>query len=264
MYPRTLPRPVRTGFCAFLVLLAAAECPPRKDPCERPDQHTIVFVDQSASSVADSATTAMFRDTLKALIDTKLQSCGDAIHGFLVHGNTRGKVDRVDVVNRVPVDTADMSSIDKAKAISRHRQALAALREEGEARLTALLTANVPPHLKRQTDLLGTLEVVSDVMRQADSGSVARVYYLGDMHESMAPPRRSFDAQLPADADEARAWADADTALLRGMSIDRKHLEHVEVRVLLGSLAHKPGTAEVRSYWERLLANAGIEPVDYN
>ena len=138
------------------------------------------------------------------------------------------------------------------------------LRADARARLTALEATSVSPQFRANTDLLGTLEVVSDEMSHADSGSTARVYYLGDMHESMPPPRRDFDTRRPADRPEAEAWADADTAVLRGMSFDREQMANVEVRVLLGALADRRGAAEVRSYWERLFANAGIRKVRYN
>jgi hypothetical protein len=254
----------RLAACATLVLLAA--CPPVEDPCAGPSRHTIVFFDQSASSVADSVTAALFRDTVAALADGALQCPGDAIHGFLVHATTRGKADRVDVVNSVSADTVDVSSIEKASELTRYHGQMDSLRNVARTRLARLLATTVSPQLRAHTDLLGTLEVVSDEMSWADSGSSARVYYLGDMHESMAAPRRNFDARPPANQAEAQAWADADTAVLREMSFDGARLANVEVRVLLGGLADKPGAAEVRSYWERLFANAGIRPaaIRYN
>lgn len=259
------PVSISVAASAFVVLLSAAACPPREeDQCARPDQHTIVFFDQSASSVADQATTAMFRDSVTALLESSLECQGDAVHGFLVHGNTRGKVNRLDVVNTVATpDTIDVPSIQKTREASRYRRDIGRIRTSGEAGLAALLTANVNPQYERHTDMLGTLEVVSDEMTKAPAGSKVVIYYLGDMHESMQSPRRDFDARPPASKAEAEAWADADTALLSGMKIDRARLENAEVRVLLGNLADRPGAQEVRSYWERLFANVGMK-VRYN
>lgn len=252
---------LRIAGCGTCVLLAAATCKPPPDPCEGPDQHTIMFIDQSASSVANPATTAMFRDTLADVLATRLQCQGDAVHGFLVHQNTRGKSDRVQVVNTVPpADTLDKPQIDATRERTRFNKEMQAFRAEGETRLGALLSAEVDPRFKRHTDLIGALEVVSDQLAQADSGSRARVYFLGDMHESMPSSRRDFDRRPPASRAEAEAWADADTAVLKGMNVVRERLANVEVRVLLGDLANKPGAPEVRSYWERLFANAGIPP----
>jgi hypothetical protein len=224
-----------------------------------------VFIDQSASSVANAATTAMFRDTLNDVLATRLQCEGDAVHGFLVHENTRGKVDRVDLVNTVaPADTLDKPSLDVVRERTRFKKEMGQFRADGESRLAGLLAANVDPRFKRHTDLIGTLEVVSDQLAAAEEGGSVRIYFLGDMHESMPAPRRDFDRRPPASKAEAEAWADADSALLGGMKIDRGRLANVEVRVLLGNLANKPGVAQVRSYWERLFANAGIQRVQYN
>jgi len=259
--------------CASLMLLTAATCngggdaSARELACAGARRHTIVFFDQSASSVADAPTTAMFRDTISALVENALPCQGDAVHGFLVHGNTRGKVNRADVVNEIaPMDIVGKPTIDAAEEQMRYEEEMEGLLTSGQTRLATLLTANVNPQFKRHTDMLGTLEVVSDEMTKAQEGSKVVIYYLGDMHESMQSPRRDFDARRPASRAEAEAWADADTALLSGMKIDRARLENAEVRVLLGNLADRPGAQEVRSYWERLFANVGIQPqnIRYN
>ena len=254
--------------CGTFVLLAASGCdgdPPPPGPCERSSRQTIVFYDQSASSVADAPTLELFREAMDDLLESGLECRGDAVRGFLVHEHTRGKVGRVEVVNSVdPPDTFDVPSLDKAKEVTRYAGETKRLRDEGERELASLLTASVPPEFRDHTDLLGTLEVISDAVEKADSGSVVRVVYLGDMHESMPAPRRDFDARPPASRAEAEAWADADTAVLRELGVDRARFGRVEVRVLLGNLATRPGAVEIRRYWERLFANAGIRAVEYN
>lgn len=257
----------RLAACGIFLLLAAASCTPEtvSGGCDRPSRQTIVFYDQSASSVADSATRAMFRDTILGLIEHGLACKGDAVHGFLVHAETRSKVGRVDMLNTVdPADTLDVPSIEKAKEKTRYRQEMKELRDSAERVLPSLLAASVPPEFRSHTDLLGTLEVIRDEVSRADSGSTIRVVYLSDMHESMPAPRRDFDVHPPATSAEAQAWADADTTVLREMAIDRARLGQVEVRVLLGNLALRPGAPEIRRYWERLFANAGIRKVEYN
>lgn len=266
MQRRTNPA-IRLAACVTFLLLAAASCHPKEPgPCERPAQQTIVFYDQSASSVADSATLGVFRDTMNALLRGGLECHGDAVRGFLVHARTRSKAERVDVVNGVPPlgDTLRMSTLVRSQAVLDHNQRMDSLRTYGAARLASLLAASVSPEYKRHTDLLGTLEVISDEAAKADSGSTIRVVYLGDMHESMPPPRRDFDRRPPATAAEAEAWADADTVVLHDLRLDRERLSRVEVRVLLGNLALKPAAPEIRRYWERLFAHSGIGKVEYN
>lgn len=238
-------------------------------PCDRAPAQTLVFVDQSASSVVDSQTAAMFRDTLSALTTSALECKGDAIHAFLVHGNTRGKVGRVDVTNGVvPPDTVRQPSMRKARESARYERQIDSLRTEGRQRLSAMLTAEIPSQFRGRTDMLGTLEVISDqiVHTEGETTPGVRVYFLGDMHESMPSPRRDFDARPPRNRAEAYAWADADTALLQTMSVRPDRLRHARVRVLLGNLANKPGAAEVRPYWERIFQHVGVDPahIRYN
>jgi hypothetical protein len=203
---------------------------------------------------------------MNALLQGGLACRGDAVRGFLVHERTRGKAERADVVNGVPPlgDTLAMSTLVRTQEILAYEQRMDSLRADGAARLASLLSARVPAAFRVHTDLLGTLEVISDEAGKAASADTLRVVYLGDMHESMPPPRRDFDRHPPATAAEAEAWADADTAVLRDMHLDRERLGRVEVRVLLGTLANRPGAPEIRRYWERLFANAGIPKVQYN
>lgn len=256
---------IRLAACVALLLLAAADCNGDRPACPWPSQQTIVFVDQSASSEEDSTTQRIFRETMGELLDSGLRCKGDAVRGFLVHEMTRGKVGRVEIVNPVdPPNTLNVPAITRAKEMSKHRQQMDSLRGEGAARLTGLLTTNVDPEFRDHTDLLGTLEVISDELGKAGPADSVRVIYLSDMRESMPAPRRNFDRVRPASAPEAETWADADVAFLRGMSVDTTRFRHVEVRVLLGNLANNEGLPEIRRYWERLFRNAGIQKVHFN
>jgi hypothetical protein len=247
------------------LVLLSGPCEKRVAAC-RPTL-TVVFVDQSASSVVDSATRAMFQDTLSGLADNVVGCKGDAIHGFLVHAKTRGKVSRVDVVNTIqPPATEGKPKLSRAKEANKFRRDTSELAKDARERVRSLLDARVEPRFKSATDMLGTLEVISDEVASADSTATVRIYYLGDMYESMPAPRRNFDRQPPRSVAEAEQWADADTTVLNQMRITRERFKNAEVRVLLGNLANKPGMPHVRRYWERVFQNAGFDPdaIDFN
>lgn len=260
---------IRLAACGTLALLAGCiQDPPR--PCARPAQQTIVFYDQSASSAADEATTELFRETLRDVVQSGLECPGDEIDGFVVHANTRGKAGRVRVRNTLPPlgDTLAMPTIVRAKRVAEHRRGMDTIRKEGAAELGSLMTARVSGPLGAQTDLVGTLEVISDEIGGAGAANPlpVRVVYLSDMHESLSrPPRRDFDARPPRTIEQAEAWADADAALLNQMQIDRARMGRVHVRVLMGNLANKDHAgSEIRRYWERLFQHAGVGKVEYN
>lgn len=257
------PMVMRLAACGALLTLAAASCTP-PDPCARPSQQTLVFIDQSASSVANPHTARMFRDSVTLALQSGLACRRDAVRGFLVHENTRAKADRMDVVNTIrPPDTLDGTLIHKAQEKMRHQQAMDTLLRVGQSDLSTLFTVQVPSRFRNRTDLLGTFEVIRDELMRADSGATLRVIYLSDMRESMRPPRRDFDAAPPTSVTQAEEWADADTVLLREMRVDPRMMDRVAVRVLQGNLAEKPHASEIRRYWERLFQHAGIRHVEF-
>lgn len=255
---------IRLIACAPLVLLAA--CPPHPpEACARPAHQTLVFYDQSASSVADPQTKQLFETVLREALRDDLQCPGDAVRGFQVHANTRGKAGRVDVERTfAPLDTSAMSLMQKAQAKMKYGQEMQKLQADGEARLAKLMTEPVEGRLRARTDLVGTLEVISDALSRGESGATARVLYLSDMHESMPQEGRDFDQHPPSSAAEAEAWADADAARLEAMHVDRARMAGVHVRVLMGNLANKDLRGpEIRRYWERLFQHAGIRHVEF-
>jgi hypothetical protein len=239
-----------------LLPLCAACRPPKCAP-----RQTLVFYDQSASSVVDSQTAARFASTLSEIPDSALSCTGDELHGFLVHGATTAKGERIDLIDTLVPDTASGSTMQKATKKTRFQMAQDSLAREARTALLGLRTAHVQPAVKAHTDMLGVLSVASDELH----GDSAMIYVFGDMRESMPAPRRNFDVHPPSQAD-AEQWADADAELFKPLHIDRTRFRRAQIRVMMGNLANKPSANEVRSYWERLLRNAGFDPrnIRYN
>lgn len=234
-------------------------------PCSRESTQTLVFYDQSASSVLDSATASLFRDTIVSLVETSATCPGDAVRGFLVHANTRGKVDRVDVLNSVALPVlAGQPRIDQALAQQQYDKDLTELRRDGQAKLVGLTQASVDARFRRHTDMLGALEVISEEVGRGASAGQVRVYFFSDMHESMPGPRRDFDRRPPQSRAEAEAWADEDSTILSEMKIDTARFSQVDIRVMLGNLANRPNARNVQFYWERVFQNVGVGNVQYN
>ncbi len=253
---RRRPRWLMSVGCVF----SLSACMPPVDPCGTPDQRTIVFYDQSASSRVDAPTAAMFKDSLAAIATNALPCQNDALHAFVVHGHTRAKLNRIDVVNPVlPPDTLNGTTVSKALAVSEYEKSIRPFRDTSRDQLLRVTGMAVEPKFRRNTDLLGTLEVISDEVGKGDPASPVRIYFFSDMRESMPAPRRDFDSRPPKDRAEAEIWADADTAVFSQMSLDRTRFQKAEVRVLMGNLAAKPNAEAVRFYWERLFRNAGFD-----
>jgi hypothetical protein len=238
-------------------LLGACK-PPRV--CTRPIRQTIIFYDQSASSVVDTPTAALFSDSLVGIVDSALSCPGDGVHGFLVHGSTTAKAGRVDESQTFVADTLKGPHLKRAQEKIKFKAELTGLRQRAVGELRKMITGTVRPDLKRHTDLLGTFQVISDELSKVDTSQSARIYYFSDMRESMVSPRRDFDVHPPADKSEAERWADEDEAVLRNLTLHRSRFRTAEIRVLMGNLADKPRADAVRAYWERIFRNVGFPP----
>jgi hypothetical protein len=244
-----------------LLLMGASGNTTAPEPCPGRARNTLIFYDQSASSAANPGTVQMFRDTITSVSSTRLACYGDAVHAFQLHGGTRAKVNRQDAIDAIaPAVVTGVPKIAAAIATSQRNRRVATLQREAIPRLLRIVSDPIAPEDRRQTDILGSLEVISDEVGRAP-GARTLVYFMSDMRESMrGTGRRDFDAQPPSSPAQAQAWADQDVAVLHQMHVDTARLRNVEVRVLLGNLALKPHSSEIRFYWERIFRNAGINP----
>ena len=236
--------------------------------CKRPPQATLVFLDQSASAHLDAHTKSLFSDSLLSIANHALECPGDGLHAFVAHQQTTSKAYRQDVVHQLPLPDSKGKPKGKAAAERMQYQAkLKKLRADAASKLTGLFGSKVQPAFAHRTDLIGTLQVASDELAKVPAGTTSRLYYFSDMNESMVGSgRRDFDKRPPTSKAEAQAWADADRATLKQLSLDPSRLNNAEVRVLMGTLATKPHASDVRFYWERLFQHAGLDParVRYN
>ena len=233
-------------------------CNPEPLPPE--PRTTLIFYDRSASSKASTHTSALFTDSIQGLIRGALSGKGDAVRAFLVHAHTPGKAYRRDFENTLDPDTINKPAAVKASNKARYQADLQQLRSAAQDSLLAFLnhTPIAPQHTLR-TDLLGTLEVASEEL--PDSAGPIRIYYFGDMHESMVGAgRRDFDARPPKTVAEAQAWADQDTAVIQQMGLVPSKFKDAELRVLRGDLANQASAPQVKAYWLRLFKNAGFNP----
>jgi len=231
----------------------------------RPSQHTLVFIDRSASTGAYPEAQDLFRDSLEHVVRTFLRRPGDRLSAFVVHEKTLSKAHRLDLVNDVrslqQKDFPDEQAMENARFKKDVEQFLNAQVE----RLQQFATETASrPEFARWTDLWGTLGVASEEF-QADS-TRKRVYYFSDMFESMpGERRRNFDARPPEGRKQAEGWAEADAPLLGDEMVLRPDvLDDVTVRVLMGTLATKPSAQPVKFYWLTLFDETGVRRVRYN
>jgi len=232
--------------------------------------YTLIFYDQSASTKNYASAQKMFADSLETVINRRLTCKGDLLQLFLVHEKTRGRAYWKDAPCPVePVDLTTLPRRRKNMAKIQYDSAIQAFRAETNTTLKTFMDDSpIAPGLAGHTDLLGTLEVINEMLKRAPKDMQVTIYYLSDMFESMnGAGRRDFDRRPPTSRTEAEAWAKKDVALVRaGMDVDESRFRNVQIRVLLGELTNKNHALEVQHYWQQVFALIGFQPqnIRYN
>lgn len=244
-------------------LMAGCGSEPEETPDAPTPRQTLLFVDRSASTGAYPEAEALFSDSLRHLVRTRMRRPGDRLSLFIVHEKTLSKSPRLDLKNEVSAledkAFADEQALETARFKKELEQEFRRLEEEARAFIDGAGRGS----FAKWTDLWGTVGVASEELKP---GTDAALYYFSDMFESMpGSGRRDFDASLPSGRAEAEAWAKADVGKLPDlMVLDRDRLRPVSVRVLMGPLATKSGAQPVKFYWLTFFNTLGITAVDYN
>lgn len=242
---------------------AAPESPPP------PTDHTLVFVDRSASTGSDTRAEAVFADSLDRIVDAFLDRPGDRLSAFVVHEKTLAKAYRLDLRNDVaPIENKEFSD-EQALEAARFKRENQRFLDRARAQLERFVRQTADrPEFRDWTDLWGTLGVATEELPPESDSVRRRIYYLSDMFESMpGAGRRNFDARPPRRRSQAEAWARTDRDRLDAhIQLRPELLSGARFRVLLGPLATKSGSQAVKFYWLTLWEEVGIAPrqVHYN
>jgi len=271
----SLSLPRRTGFSfvlALVLLLLGTGCGSDEDtsaPPAPPTDHTLVFIDRSASAGGNAQATSVFVDSLDRIVEAYLDRPGDRLSAFVVHEKTLAKSVRLDLRNDVaPIETKEFSD-EKALEAARFKREIQRFLDTARTQLERFVRETAArPAFRNWTDLWGTLGVAGEELPPPSDSVRRRVYYLSDMFESMpGSDRRNFDARPPKSRSQAEAWAQTDRPRLDAhMRLRPQRLSGVRFRVLLGPLATKPAAQRVKFYWLALWEEMGIAPdrIDYN
>ena len=250
-----------------MILAAGLMAGCASEPDEAPDaptpRQTLLFVDRSASTGAYPEAEALFSDSLRHLIRTRMRRPGDQLSLFIVHEKTLSKSPRLDLQNEVPPLEDKPFSDEQALETARFKKELEQEFRRLENKASVFIDGAGRGSFAKWSDLWGTLGVASEELKP---GTDAALYYFSDMFESMpGANRRDFDASAPSGRAEAEAWAEADVRKLPDlMVLNRNRLRPASVRVLMGPLATKSGAQPVKFYWLKFFNTLGITTVEYN
>lgn len=250
-----------------IALLAAASCSnvtaQEGGRCrsDADSQYLVVFWDRSGSTLVADPTSTTLADSLRILVSETIQCPGNQVSGFLVHGRTRGKAHRVRKQNTLdlPITSGPINKVKRDSLI--YEMNVKELGDEVWKEFESLVESTpLSRGAAGWTDLLGTLEVLSEELAGATDHAVKRVYYFSDMFESMTGPgRRNFDHRPPRNAAEAREWARIDADFARQeLIIEPDRFKDVHVRVLADRFANRSAADYVKMYWLTLFEELGF------
>lgn len=248
-----------------MLLLSAAGCGSESETTseEPPMRQTLLFIDRSASTGAYPNAEAIFADSLRHLIRTRVRRPGDRLSLFIVHEKTLSKSPRLDLKNQVRALEDKPFADEQALETARYKKELEEEFRRLETEAQAFIDTADRGAFAQWTDLWGSLGVASEELEASADGAI---YYFSDMFESMpGPGRRDFDASTPQSRAEATEWAAADADKLSDLMVLKPdRLTGARVRVLMGPLATKSGAQPVKFYWLALFDEMGLTRVDYN
>lgn len=242
----------------------AQKCKNAPDEEHEPNQHAFIFLDRSASALADTTVTNAFRRQVRSEVQRVLRFRGNRVTLVPLYEKTLSQAEAVTLTNDAPGFAEPKKKIRCGPAVKRYWQWVNYTWRTRSAEADAWLEAMArPSEFGGWTDIWGTLGVLSERAHAADREY--QVVFVTDMFESMpGEERRDFDQQAPSSWVEAKQWAREDVQQMKKlMPLDPQRLQNVSVRILRGYLATKPGAQYVKLYWQALFGEMGISAVTW-
>lgn len=225
----------------------------------------LVLVDKSASVLWDEIRRSEHLDYLKTEF-TNVNGSSDRVTGVFIHENTRGAAPFLQQQHQVDCPSCKQFF---AKG-TRTQEQLKRKFEETNANLQdtylqRVVNALEEPNTKqtnRQTDIWGSIEVMSSFFASSRESDDNKVFFLSDMLESsIGKDRRNFTRNPPRNKAEAMAFAKADLNWInRELQYDPTTLKKLQIVVLGNNTTTDNNSfALVKIYWQSLFSSLGVE-----
>lgn len=258
--------PMMNKFCLLLLLGSLSSgCCDEKPLVDVPDnqRHLLILIDKSQSTALESnANIQRVKSGLRTLLKSSVLKPGDRVSLHLIHGETAGMPKDLPMTfdAEIPLDKCK-GKMSQEAAIDDFETAQRQFRKKVEDTVVAEMKRKPASTVALETDMLSTLEVISDFFAKAAPEDVKRVMYVSDMVHSQPKPR-DYDKQPLTDKNEAEqcAWKDWPWAKTQH-AINPKHFSGLNVQVWFPEgKTDKNTNAVMRHYWSELfrLVDSGI------
>lgn len=227
------------------------------------NNHLLVFIDKSGSvTQAQKKFSLQFGSLLTPLLKKMVRAKGDHVEAHLVHGNTVGNP----IAFEDTFQDAFVSKEDEGPQTRNHKwksflDNLDRFRKKTGRSLQEILDDQNNGDANKTTDVLGSLEVISNYLEHVPQGDTVVVYYVSDMVHSLKEPR-NYVAEPLRDLKEAESCAEKDYLwLLSHRKVNGTLFNHLEVQILFPS-----GNTDVNQndkmfyYWDAMFkrVNEGV------
>lgn len=236
----------------FLMFLVACGTNFRKKTARH---HFLIFIDKSQSVNSDPGKlSALVEAQLGPFLKKMVCDKGDRIEAHLVHGASVGNpaVVREEWMGEEPTEDGKGPNTYKDE-LADYETSLVKFRMGIQREVLAYIEQVATGDVTMETDLLGTVQVISEYLQSAAPGDSTVVWYISDMVHSQKEPR-DYQVHPLKDRQEAEVCAAKDYDWLQlHLKINSKAFEQLKVHIIFPNGNYeKNQNAEMMYYWSAL------------
>lgn len=225
-------------------------------PTKPHNHHLLVLVDKSQSVIGlPAGFSTVLEAQLSPVLNQMIRSKGDNVQGYLIHGATTGNTRLIDnTFNRELPDEDKGGPDDYKDAKDEYRQGLIKFQQRTNNDIISLLEDKSTGEATRETDLLGTLELISSFKAGIPKEDTSMVIFISDMVHSQKEPR-DYHIKPIKSKEEAQTCADNDyNWLLTHRKINADAFNNLKIHIIFPSGNYDMSqNDQMMYYWDALL-----------
>lgn len=243
-------------FC--LLLTAFYACEANKGSADlkiEHNRHLLVFIDKS-QSVNDlpPAFSTLFEAQIGPILSKMIRTPGDKMEAYLIHGATVSNQKVLENVFKAMLPNKEGGPQDQEDAANKYKSDLERFHKRTSQDIINILEDKSIGDATLETDVLGSLELISNFISSIPKEDTAMVVYMSDMVHSQAAPRDYYKKPIK-DLQDANACATADYNWLQSQrKINSDAFRNLKIHIIFPSGNYDMSQNDkMMYYWQALL-----------